>query len=48
MITLNLVLVILALVMLALASLNVALPTQRVNIGWLGLFFWLLSTVIHV
>lgn len=44
-ITVNLFLVVLALVLLLLAALNVPSP-PRFNLGWAGLFFWLLSTVV--
>lgn len=38
-----LVLVIIAIILLALAAFNV--PTGKVSIGWLGLAFYVLSTV---
>ena len=39
----TLALVIVACILLLLASFNV--PTGPVSIGWLGLFFWALSTI---
>lgn len=39
-----LALVIVAIILFALAAFNV--PTGPVNIGWLGMAFWALSTVI--
>lgn len=44
MVTLHVFFVVLALVLFVVAALNVNVP--RVNLGWLGLFFWLLSTVV--
>ncbi len=41
---LNLFLAILGLVLLLLAAFNVSHP--RVSLGWLGLFFWFLSTIL--
>jgi hypothetical protein len=41
----DLLLLIVALVCLALAALKVE-PTGRVSIGWLGLFFWALTGLI--
>ena len=46
MVTVQLFLMVLALVLLLLAALNFS-PHPRVNLGWLGLFFWLLSVVLH-
>jgi hypothetical protein len=46
MITVNLFLMVLALVLLLLAAVRVPEPA-RVSFGWLGLFCWLLATVIH-
>jgi hypothetical protein len=37
---------ILALVLLLLASLNCPCP-PRLNLGWFGMFFWLLSLVVR-
>jgi hypothetical protein len=45
MITANLFLVVLGLVLLLLAAFNVTHP--RVHFGWLGLFLWLLSTLLR-
>lgn len=45
MITINVFLMVLALVLLLLAALNIGHP--RVNLGWLGLFFWALSLVLR-
>jgi len=42
--TITLVLYVLALVCLVLAALGV--PSTRVNLGWLGMAFWLLGIVI--
>lgn len=39
-----LALVIVACILLMLAALNV--PSGPVSLGWLGLFFWALSTII--
>lgn len=44
MVTLNLFLVVLALVLLLLEALKISHP--RVSFGWLGMFLWLLSTVL--
>ena len=44
MISISLILYILALVCLFLAA--VGFPTPRVNMGWLGMFFWLLGVVL--
>jgi hypothetical protein len=45
-VTINLFLMVLALVLLLLAGLNV--PSHpRINLGWLGMFFWLLAIVIR-
>jgi len=45
MVTLNLVLLILAFVCLALAAFGAPIP-PRVNLGWLGLAFWVLAILI--
>lgn len=44
-ITLRLFMVVLSLVLLLLAGLNSPSPA-RVNLGWLGMFLWLLSTLL--
>lgn len=44
MITAHIFVVVLALVLLLLAALNVSHP--RVSFGWLGMFLWLLSTLL--
>jgi hypothetical protein len=44
MVTLRVVLLILALISLALAA--VGIPSSRVNLGWLGLFFWVLAVLV--
>jgi hypothetical protein len=44
--TINLFLMVLALVLLLLAGLNVP-SSLRINLGWFGMFFWLLSLVIR-
>jgi hypothetical protein len=45
-VTLNLFLMVLALVLLLLAGIGV--PDQpRLRLGWLGMFFWLLATVVR-
>jgi hypothetical protein len=46
-ITINLFLMVLALVFLMLAGLKVPEP-PRLSFGWMGLFFWLLATVIRI
>jgi hypothetical protein len=38
-----LALVIVACILLLLAAVNI--PAGRVSLGWLGLFFWVLSTI---
>ena len=43
--TINLFLQVLALALLLLAGVNVGHP--RANLGWLGMFCWLLSIVIR-
>lgn len=43
MITIHLVLLLIALVCLFCAAVGVS--AQRVNLGWMGLFFWALSSV---
>lgn len=43
---LNFILRLVALLFLLLAFLNVALPIVPFNLGWGGLFFWLLSETI--
>lgn len=43
--TLSLLLQIVALVCLLLAACNVPI-TSRLSIGWLGMFFWLLSAMV--
>ena len=45
--TVNLFLQVLALVLLLLAGLNVPAP-PRFSLGWLGMFCWLLSMILHV
>ena len=45
MITVNLFLVVLALVLLLLQAIGVP-SYPRFQLGWAGLFFWLLSTII--
>ena len=45
MITIPLFLMVLALVLLLLAASNISHP--RVNFGWLGLFLWLLATILR-
>ncbi len=47
MITINLFIMVLALVFLLLAALKVPEPERYPSWGWLGMFFWLLSVVIH-
>lgn len=44
--TLNFILRLVALLFLLLASLHVALPVVPFDLGWGGLFFWLLSETI--
>lgn len=44
MLTLRLILTILSLICLFCAAVGVNAP--RVSLGWLGLFFWLLSVVV--
>jgi hypothetical protein len=45
-VTIQLFLMVLALVLLLLAGLNV--PSHpRINLGWFGLFFWLLAIVLR-
>jgi hypothetical protein len=49
MITVNLFIQVLALVLLLLAALKIPNPEPaRVNLGWMGLFFWLLSITIKI
>jgi hypothetical protein len=43
--TIGLFLEVLALVLLLLAGIGV--PAPRVSLGWLGMFFWLLGTILH-
>jgi hypothetical protein len=43
-ITLNLVLMIFAVICLALAAIGV--PTTKVSLGWLGLAFWALAVTL--
>lgn len=45
MLSINLLLIILSLVCLFCAAIGV--PSSRVNLGFAGLFLWLLSTVIR-
>ena len=45
MISLNLFLIVLALVLLFLAGLKLPEPS-RVSLGWFGMFCWLLSTIL--
>lgn len=44
--TLNFILRLIALLFLFLAALHVALPIVPLDLGWGGLFFWLLSETI--
>lgn len=44
--TLKFVLLLIALLFLLLASLHVSLPVVPFDLGWGGLFFWLLAEVI--
>jgi hypothetical protein len=46
MISVTLVLYVLALVSLFLAAISAPIP--RLNMGWLGMFFWLLAVAIGV
>ena len=46
-ITINLFLMVLALVLLMLAGLKVP-EHPRFSFGWLGLFFWLLAAVVRI
>ena len=46
-ITINLFFMVLALVLLLLAGVNCPAP-PRLNLGWLGMFFWLLATVVKL
>lgn len=51
MVTLPLFFMVLALVLLLLAGFNVSYPQHpappRFSLGWLGMFFWLLSIVVR-
>ena len=45
--TASLVLMIIALICLFLAAIPIPLPAQPVQLGWLGMAFWLLATMVR-
>jgi hypothetical protein len=44
--SIDLILMIVACVCLIVAALNVDVTGGKVNIGWLGLFFWALTAIV--
>ena len=47
MLTPTLVLQLIALACLICAAIGIPTAPSRVSLGWLGLFFWLLSVLVH-